>query len=76
MSRVTVRSIVALCIAVAPGIAHAEQVPLPDDRRLPAPGAARDHPMLGSLPRDGHRLVDFAPVWKADLDRLLASLGL
>jgi dienelactone hydrolase len=29
----------------------------------------------GGLPGDGHRLVDFVPVWKPDVDRFLASLG-
>jgi hypothetical protein len=42
------RVIAAVCLAVGSGVASAEPVPLPDDLRLPPPGAARDHPMLGA----------------------------
>jgi dienelactone hydrolase len=31
--------------------------------------------LFGGLPKDGHRLVDFVPVWKPDADRFLESLG-
>jgi len=27
------------------------------------------------VPGNGHRLVDFVPVWKPDADRFLESLG-
>jgi dienelactone hydrolase len=31
--------------------------------------------LVGGLPRDGHRLVDFVPTWKRYADRFLESLG-
>jgi dienelactone hydrolase len=31
--------------------------------------------LFGGLPRHGHRLVDFVPVWKPEADRFLGSLG-
>jgi dienelactone hydrolase len=31
--------------------------------------------LFGGLPGNGHRLVDFVPVWKPDADRFLESLG-
>jgi dienelactone hydrolase len=31
--------------------------------------------LFGGLPGDGHRLVDFVPVWKPATDRFLESLG-
>jgi hypothetical protein len=31
--------------------------------------------LVGNVPRDGHRLVDFVPMWKREVDRFLESLG-
>jgi hypothetical protein len=39
-----------------------------------AGGTGRLH-LFAGLPGDGHRLVDFVPVWKPDADRFLESLG-
>jgi dienelactone hydrolase len=41
------RLIAALGLVACSGMAHAEPMPLPDDLRLPPPGTARDHPLLG-----------------------------